>query len=82
MKVCTLDIVRYRFWRTKERNQRRNEKVYLTLVKGGGGNGGRRAEAEAETEDLHSTLSVEYWVRRYGNRRVLVWGLAETLDKV
>ena len=82
MNVCNLDIVRYRFCMTKERNQRRNEKVYLTLVKGGGGNRGRRAEAEAETEDLRLTLSVEDWVRRYRHRRALIWGSAETSDKV
>ena len=46
------------------------------------GKRGERAEAEAETEDLCSTLSVEDWVRRYGRIRASVQGSAETLDKV
>ena len=77
-EVRTLDGVRFRFWRAEDRHQRRNEKVSSISGKGGGGNWGRGAEAE----DLRSTLSVEDWVRRYGRRRELVLGLAETSDKV
>ena len=46
------------------------------------GKRGERAEAEAETEDLCSTLSVEDWVRRYGRRRAFVRGSAETSDNI